>query len=231
MPSASTSGPATCRIEMAGECARTEEGRLVALAFLLGEADDLDAEGQAPALAVQLAHAGHGHEDAEAAVVLAAVANGVVVRAGEQASSRCGWRAFVHADHVADGVDRHLVEAGSPSSSASICRAAGEVGFGEVGDGELAELGVGGIGVHAPAVRHSPTRGCRAPVRRRTCRRGGSRRCGGCCAGIRRTRSRRRCAAGARRSSMISAFGEPVAARSAHGEDERKAELLRCSRR
>jgi hypothetical protein len=63
--------------------AGAEEGGLVALAFLLGEADHLDAEGQR-ASPRELAHAGHRREDAQPAVVLAAVAHGVVVRAGEQ---------------------------------------------------------------------------------------------------------------------------------------------------
>jgi hypothetical protein len=105
--------------------ARAQEGGLVALAFLLGEAHHLDAEGQAPAGAVQLAHAGHGHEDAQAPVVLAAVAHGVVVAAGQQ-GARPG-RAVVAAHHVAHGVDLDLVEAAVRIQWLSVC-GAGAVG-------------------------------------------------------------------------------------------------------
>jgi hypothetical protein len=124
---------------VAGQRARAQEGGLVALAFLFGEAHHLDAEGQPPAGAVQLAHAGHRHQDAQPAVVLAAVAHGVVVAAGQQAL-RAGVAAVVDAHHVAHGVDRHLVEA-AVAHPARSRRAPGAVGVGEVGDGELAALG------------------------------------------------------------------------------------------
>jgi hypothetical protein len=48
------------RVEVARQRARAQEGGLVALAFLLGEAHHLDAEGQPPAGAVQFAHAAIG---------------------------------------------------------------------------------------------------------------------------------------------------------------------------
>jgi high-affinity nickel permease len=68
-------------VEVADERARAEEGGLVALAFFFGKRHHLDAEGQAAlASAVQIAHAGQGHENAQAPVVLAAVAHRVVVR-------------------------------------------------------------------------------------------------------------------------------------------------------
>jgi hypothetical protein len=94
------------RVEVADERARAEEGGLVALAFFFGKRHHLDAEGQALASAVQLAHAGHGHEDAQAPVVLAAVAHRVVVAAGHQVA--CAWRRrVVAAHHVAHGVYLH----------------------------------------------------------------------------------------------------------------------------
>jgi hypothetical protein len=105
-----------------GQRARAQEGGLVALAFLLGESHHLDAERQAAAGAVQLAHAGHGHQDAQPAVVLAAVAHGVVVAAGQQAP---GGRvaAVVDADHVADGIDADLVETAVGRIQCASCRA------------------------------------------------------------------------------------------------------------
>jgi hypothetical protein len=94
-------------VEGAGQRAAAQEARgLVALAFLLGEGDHLDAVFQPPAGAVQRAHRGHRHQDAQAAVVLAAVAHGVVVAAGEQARALAAVvAAVVDADDVADGVD------------------------------------------------------------------------------------------------------------------------------
>ena len=53
------------RVEVADERTRAEEGGLVALAFFFGKRHHLDAEGQALASAVQLAHAGQGHENAQ----------------------------------------------------------------------------------------------------------------------------------------------------------------------
>ena len=159
-------------VELADDRARAEEGRLVALALLFGEADHLDAEGQAPPGAMQFAHAGHRHEDAESAVVLAAVAHRVVVRAGEQpaAAQRQADRtvtrtlrsapldrggpaaghghrvvdAPVHADHVADRVDVRIVEAALLHPLLKAARA-GLVRLRQVGHGELAVLPVAGV--------------------------------------------------------------------------------------
>ena len=71
-------------VEAAGERRRAQEGGLVALPFLFGKGHDLNAEGQAAPGAVQGLHRDHGHEDAQAAVVAAGVAHGVVVAAGQQ---------------------------------------------------------------------------------------------------------------------------------------------------
>jgi hypothetical protein len=131
---------------VADERARAQEGGLVALAFFFREAHHLEGEGQAPALPRELAHAGHRHEDAQAPVVLAAVAHGVVVRAGEQ-GARAGLRGLVAADHVAHGVDVHRVEAHVAHQRADL-RGAGAVRVGQVGDGELALLGIARVGVH-----------------------------------------------------------------------------------
>ena len=131
---------------MAGQRARAEEHRLVALAFLFGEADHLEAERQPAALPVQFAHAGHRHEDAEPAVVFAAVAHRVVVAAGQQA---LGVRvaAVVDADDVADRVDLDLVEAAVGAHPVRQALRAGAVGIGQVGDGQLAALGIAGVAV------------------------------------------------------------------------------------
>ena len=134
-----------CRIELPEQRARAEEGRLVALAFLFGEADDLEAVWQALASRVQLAHAGHRHKDAEPAVVLAAVAHGVVVRAGQQAL-RAAVGAVIDAHHIAHRIDGHLVEAAFAHPVRQALRA-GAVGVGEVGDGELPGFRVAGVAV------------------------------------------------------------------------------------
>jgi hypothetical protein len=70
-------------LEVAHQRARAQEGGLVALAFLFRKPTTSMWKGRRlPRWAV--AHAGHGHKDAQAAVVLAAVAHGVVVAAGQQ---------------------------------------------------------------------------------------------------------------------------------------------------
>ena len=152
------------RVEVAGQRARAEEDRLVALAFLFGEAHHLDAEGQAPAGAVQLAHAGHRHEDAQPAVVLAAVAHGVVVAAGEQAlraAIACRGRRRPRCP------PRRSPPRRSRSRAHPVRQAlrAGAVRVGQVGDGELAALGVARVAVLRPGARPSPTPGCRARAR------------------------------------------------------------------
>ena len=76
------------RIELPDDGTGAEEGRLVALSLLLGESDHLEVKRQAPALRRELPHHRHRHQDAEAAVVLAAVAHGVVVAAGVERSKR-----------------------------------------------------------------------------------------------------------------------------------------------
>ena len=134
------------RIEVPDERARAQERRLVALAFFLCEADDLEGERQAPVLLFQFAHAGHRHEDAEPSVVLAAVAHGVVVRAGEQGLG-AGRGRFVAADHVADRVDLDRVEAAVAHALRDL-RSAGAVRVGQVRHCQLAELGIAGVGMH-----------------------------------------------------------------------------------
>ena len=127
-------------LEVADQRARAQKSGLVALAFFFGKGDYFKVKGQAFALAVQLAHTGHGREDAQASVILAAVAHGVVVRAGHQGFGlgRCG---AVNADHVAHRVNRHLVKAAVAHAVHDGLRA-GAVRVGQVGDSELAFIGV-----------------------------------------------------------------------------------------
>ena len=207
---------------MADERARAEEGGLVALAFFFGEADHLEGEGQAPVLALEFAHAGDGHEDAEAAVVLAAVAHGVVVRAGEQ-RLRVGRAGLVAADHVAHRVDVHGVEAGFAHVACDLL-GAGAVRLGQVGHGELALFGIAGVGVHrqllVPVPHVVAERGLRVElvvepdfrdavdVAQRFAQLEG-----------------RMVVQAALEGVDDLALGEAGAARPAHGEDERKAEL------
>ena len=130
---------------MSDERARSEEGGLVALAFFFRKRHHLDAEGQALASAVQLAHAGQGHENAQAPVVLAAVAHRVVVAAGHQVA--CPWRSrVVAAHHVAHGVYLHPVKATFAHALCNVT-AAGAVRVGEVGHRELALFGKAGVRV------------------------------------------------------------------------------------
>ena len=71
-------------IELPDQRARAEKSGLVPLAFFFGKADHLEIERQTAPRAVQLAHAGNGHEDAQAPVVFTAVAHSVVVAAGHE---------------------------------------------------------------------------------------------------------------------------------------------------
>jgi hypothetical protein len=200
--------------------AGAQEGGLVALAFLLGKGHHLDVERQPRAGAVQFLHAGHRHEDAQPAVVFAAIAHGVVVAAGQQRAARRARRP-VAPDDIADGVDADLVEAAVLHLLLDQ-RGAGAVGVGQVGDGELALLGVTRVAVAGQDSCQSQT-GCpcsgatpnlsfrrsstmRWMLRRHSC----SSKSGGCAAGARRWPG--------------SLLGQPGAARSAHGQDEREAE-------
>ena len=127
-------------LEVANQCTRAQKGGLVALAFFFGKGDHFKMKGQALTLAVQLAHASHGREDAQASVVLAAVAHCVVVRAGHQGFSACVCGA-VNADHVAHCVDAHLIKAAVAHAVHDGLRASA-VRVGQVSDGELAFVGV-----------------------------------------------------------------------------------------
>ncbi len=144
---------------------------LVALAFLLGKADHLEAERQAPAGAVQLAHAGHRHEDAQPAVVLAAVAHGVEVRAGQQAPGGL-VRAVIDARRRCP--PRPPVPRRSrirrASSAAAVRRRPGAPR--SVSDGQLALLLEAGVPNGRPGPRPSPRPGCPDRATCRTCRSG-----------------------------------------------------------
>jgi hypothetical protein len=124
-------------VEVSRQCARAQEHRLVALAFFLGEAHDLQPERQPPTCLRQFTHAGHGHQDPQAAVVLAAVAHGVVVAAGQQAGGR-QVGAVVHAHHVADSVDLDIIEAAVGLHPVRELLRHRPVGIGQVSDRQLA---------------------------------------------------------------------------------------------
>ena len=142
-------------LEATRQRARTQKSRLVALAFFFCKTDHLDVERQALALALQFAHAGHGHKYAEASVVFAAVANGVVVAAGQQSFNslpRWGMKCFnslprwgrvgvgasaINADHIAHRVDAHLVKAAVLHRANDRC-SAGAMRVGEVSHRQLA---------------------------------------------------------------------------------------------
>ena len=132
-------------IELANQRARAEEGRPVALAFFFCKADHFDVEGQAFALTLQFAHAGHGHKDAEPAVVFAAVAHGVVVGARQQGFC-VGKLRLVAAHYIAHRVNAHLVKAAFTHAGADKCRA-GAVRVGQVSYRELAFFQIAGVAV------------------------------------------------------------------------------------
>ena len=138
------------RIEVADQCAGRQEGGLEALAFLFGEGHDFNIEGQPNGPARQLLDAHDGHEDAQSSVVLAAVAHGVVMAAGEQrfrfALRHELVRAQVTPDHVAHGVDVHLIEPRIAHGLRKL-RRAGAVCIGQVGHRELPVLGKAGVAV------------------------------------------------------------------------------------
>ena len=128
------------RLEVADQRARAQKSGLVALAFFFGKGHHFKVKRQALSLAVQLTNASHGSEDAQPSVVLAAVAHGVVVRAGHQGFGV--WRGgAVNADHIAHGVNRHVVKAAVAHAVHDVLRA-GAVCVGQVGDGELTFVGV-----------------------------------------------------------------------------------------
>ena len=133
--------------EIANECAGAEESGLVTLAFFFGKTDHLEVERQAFALAVEFTHTGHGHKDAEAAVVFAAVAHRVVVATGHQGFG-VGLVGLVAAHHVAHGVDLDLVKA-AVAHPVRDALGAGTVRVREVGHGELAFFGEAGVRVGA----------------------------------------------------------------------------------
>ncbi|MNV30859.1 hypothetical protein D3C71_1221460 [compost metagenome] len=135
--------------EVADQRAGSQERCAVALAFFFGKSDHFQVVGQAAALAVEFAHAGHGHEDAQAAIVFAAVAHGVVMAAGHQRGG-VGAVGAVAAHHVAHRVDFNLVEAAVAHPVRNALRA-GAVRLGQIGDGKLALLGVAGVAMDAEA--------------------------------------------------------------------------------
>ncbi len=87
--------------------AAAEQRRVEARAFLVGEADHLDREGEAPAARVERADAFDPGDHAEHAVVLAGVAHGVEMRAEHER-----WQArplsLVTADAVPRGVEARV---------------------------------------------------------------------------------------------------------------------------
>ena len=95
------------QVELAGHGRAAQKGALEAHAFFLGKADDFKMEGQLFALFMQVAHDGDRQHDAEPAIVFAAIAHGVVVRARHQ-RLRARHVRLITAHHIADRVYRHL---------------------------------------------------------------------------------------------------------------------------
>ena len=149
------------RVEVADQRARAEEGGLVALAFLFGEADHLEAEGQAPALA----RAARARRPSARRCPGGRRTCRRCARCRSASRSAASWRrgvgAVVAAHHVAHGIDLHLVEAAVAHVLRDL-RGAGAVRIGEVGDGELALLGIARVAVLRQRSPASPRPGCRA---------------------------------------------------------------------
>ena len=130
-------------VELPHQGPRAQKRGPVALAFFFGKGHDLNAVVQAPALAGEFAHTGHGHQDAQTPVVLAPIAHRVVMRAGEQALG-LGRCPVIDAHHIAHRVGVDLVKAAGLHAQGEGL-GAGLVRGGEVGDGQLAALGKAGI--------------------------------------------------------------------------------------
>ncbi len=210
----------------ADQRARAEEGGLVALAFLFGEADHLEAEGQAPAR--------RGAARARRPSARRCPAGRRTCRRCARCRSGCRSAARLAPAGRCRGRrrprcrPRRSPTSSKPQSSRIQCRdlrGAGAVRVGQVGDGELAVLGVARVAVRGQLLRPVPDQVAQRRARRRTCRSAGSRRCGGCCAGTRPARSRDGCASRRSKVSMICRRVQPGAARAAHRQDEREAEL------
>ena len=134
-----------CRVELTDQRARPEKRRLVALSFFLREADHLDAERQSLATPMQFTHAHHRHEDAQPPIVFAAVANGVVMRPGEQAFDT-SVDAEIHPHHIPDRVDPDLIEPAFVHPQHDLPRARA-MRIGEVSDGELPRFCISRVAV------------------------------------------------------------------------------------
>ena len=154
-------------------------------------------------------------------------------RSAMPVSRRCALRiaAVVDADDVADRVDRDLVEAASSRIQCASCCGAGAVRVGEVGDRQLAALGVARVAVAASSFGPVPDLVAEHRRDAELVVRGGSRRCGGCCAGTRRARSRGGCPAARSKVAMISCLAQARcrAARAPRGRTGSRTS--RCSRR
>ena len=115
------------------------------MAFFFGKGHDFDAERQTLGLLVQLLHAGHGHKDAQAPVVLAAVAHRVVMAARHQVFAACGGR-VVAAHHVAHRVGINLVKT-AVAHVLGDALGAGAVRVGEIRHRQLASFCKTRVGV------------------------------------------------------------------------------------
>ena len=134
------------RVEVTRQRAAAQKSRLVALAFFFGKAHHLNAQRQALPGGVQLGHHGHGQQNAQPAVVFAAVAHGVVMAAGQQAFAGCVGP-VVDAYHVAHRIQPHLVEAAFVHPRLQLF-GHGAVRFCQVGHGQLTGFLEAGVAVH-----------------------------------------------------------------------------------
>ena len=71
------------RVELADDCTGAQKRGLETLPFFLGKAHHFKVKGQALILRMERLHAGQRDKNAQTAIVLATVANRVVVRAGQ----------------------------------------------------------------------------------------------------------------------------------------------------
>ena len=80
-----------------------EVGGLVAHAFLVGKAHDLEVERERDALLAEIFHASDGEQNTEWAVVFARIANGIEVRA-EKKSLCAAMQAFPATEEIEGGI-------------------------------------------------------------------------------------------------------------------------------
>ena len=121
------------QVKLANHGVTAQEGTLETHAFFLREADDFNVEGQGFTTLMQVTHDRNRHQNAFTTVIFAAIAHGIVMRAGEQG---LGLRIAgqIATDNIAHGINLHL-HASLAHPLRQLCRGT-TVGLGQIGAGQ-----------------------------------------------------------------------------------------------